>query len=662
MGVVEYRAPGGAHPLNLRGALYGFAPAAKASSARAVATRIFPELADWWKVIDTADIPEQVAIGIAAAAQRNGTSFAAEAIAGGHIGEEHLVDAVAETFGLVAEPEIEADALSLKDQQAALLLSDGGSTLLARLNEGVEARVLMATRQIGEIGRADREFPDLARRLRLVSMARLRKALLAQASASLARLATFDLFSQHPDFSARVVVNAWQGCVVGALAIGLPVALWFAPLFTFAALHVAFTVFFLACVGLRLAAVSAGSRPAPPSPARPCPRDLPTYSVLVALYKEADVVGDLIAALRRLDWPASKLDVKLICEADDRATLDAIEAARPPAFFETIVVPDFGPRTKPKALNYALQTARGEFVVLFDAEDRPHPRQLLEAWQRFQDCDPAVACLQAPLEVTNGASSWVARLFAFEYVALFKGLLPWLSAQRLLLPLGGTSNHFRRGALEAVGCWDPFNVTEDADLGVRLMRFGYRTETIALETCEAAPETLAVWVPQRTRWFKGWLQSWLVHMRDPLRTYRELGPRSFLILQVLFGGMVLSALSHPILWITWLVIAGHLALGGVLSTYQSALLVLDTASIVCGYVSFWLLGWQAAGRAGGWGMWKVVLFTPLYWLMMSYAAWRSVLHLYRVPHLWEKTPHGAGATVAAARPARLRLASAFRTA
>lgn len=155
-------------------------------------------------------------------------------------------------------------------------------------------------------------------------------------------------------------------------------------------------------------------------------------------------------------------------------------------------------------------------------------------------------------------------------------------------------------------------------------------------------------MPQRTRWFKGWLQSWFVHMRAPLRTYRELGPRSFLILQILFGGMVVSALSHPILWATWIAIAVHIALGGALSTYQSILLVLDTASIVCGYVSFWLLGWRSSSRELRRGMWKVVLCTPVYWMMMSYAAWRSVLHLYRMPHLWEKTPHGAAAT----RPAR----------
>lgn len=640
MTVADHHAFRAADPARRRGALYGFAPAADGSTTRAAATHIFPELADWWPIVDRAAIPDDVAIAIAAASERNGTDFSTEAVASGHVCALRLNEAIADEFGLVAQTAIEPGALSVQDHQAAMLLRSVSPTLLVRLNDGAEASVVVATRQISEVSRCLNAFPDMARRLRPVATGVLRAALLARVSELLARAATFELFSAHPLYSARLVVNAWQGCVIGAMAIGLPLALWTWPFATFAALHVAFTLFFLSCVGLRFAALSACAPRAARASARPCPTDLPIYSVLVALYKEADVVGDLIAALRCLDWPAGKLDIKLVCEADDRETIDAIAAMQPPAFMETIVVPGIGPRTKPKALNYALQTCRGDYVVLFDAEDRPHPRQLLEAWQHFRDCDPSVACLQAPLDITNRDSGWIARMFAFEYAALFNGLLPWLSARRLLLPLGGTSNHFRRSALEAVGRWDPYNVTEDADLGVRLMRFGYRTETISCATGEAAPQTASVWVPQRTRWFKGWLQSWLVHMRDPLRTYRELGPRSFIILQVLFGGMVISALVHPILWGTLATVVVNLALGNPIGTFQSVLLAVDTVNIGCGYVSFWLLGWQSMRMGERRGMWKVVLCTPVYWMMMSYAAWRSLVHLYRVPHLWEKTPHG----------------------
>jgi cellulose synthase/poly-beta-1,6-N-acetylglucosamine synthase-like glycosyltransferase len=219
------------------------------------------------------------------------------------------------------------------------------------------------------------------------------------------------------------------------------------------------------------------------------PAELPVYSVLVALYHEAEVAPELVAALEKIDWPKSKLEIKLVCEADDHATLGALRALALPRNMEVVAVPVFGPRTKPKALAYALPLVSGEFVALYDAEDHPHPKQLLTAWQRFREAPHEVACIQAPLEIANRGAGIVARMFAFEYAALFRGMLPWLSARRLLLPLGGTSNHFCRAALEEVGGWDPYNVTEDADLGMRLARFGYRAETIACPTYESGPDT-----------------------------------------------------------------------------------------------------------------------------------------------------------------------------
>ena len=288
----------------------------------------------------------------------------------------------------------------------------------------------------------------------------------------------------------------------------------------------------------------------------------------------------------------------------------------------------------------------GEFVALYDAEDHPHPMQLVQAWQTFETSGPDLACVQAPLEISNPGSSLVSLMFAFEYAALFRGLLPWLSARRLLLPLGGTSNHFRRTVLEDVGGWDPYNVTEDADLGVRLARLGYRTETIACPTHEAAPETLATWLPQRTRWFKGWMQTWLVHMRDPFRLARDLGFGSFLIAQILFAGLVLSALAHPFLVVTGLVLVVELALDRPLSVSKSVLISVDFVNIACGYVSFLLLGWQTLGREERAGFWKIVLFTPVYWMMMSMAAWRAVWQIWHKPHHWEKTPHRTTASAA----------------
>ena len=422
------------------------------------------------------------------------------------------------------------------------------------------------------------------------------------------RQATNDLFDRYPDLSARIVASAWQGAIVGAMLIALPVAVWLSPGGSWVAMHILCSIFFLSCIALRVAATIAGRLGREPVSEKPSPADLPVYSVLVALYREAAVVPELVAALRRIDWPGSKLEIKLVCEEDDVTTLAALDTQALPPNMEVVRVPVFGPRTKPKALAYALPLTGGEFVALYDAEDQPHPGQLLSAWRKFDASPPDVACVQAPLEVADLGGGLISRMFAFEYAGLFRGLLPWLSANRTLLPLGGTSNHFRRSALEEVGGWDPYNVTEDADLGVRLARFGYRTETIACPTMESAPETFATWLPQRTRWFKGWLQTWLVHMRHPALLMVELRPASFLVGQILCAGMVLSALAHPFLFVSGVVLAVDLALERPSATWKSALLAVDIVNVGCGYLSFLLLGWRNLRLGEKLGFWKVVLF------------------------------------------------------
>jgi len=199
--------------------------------------------------------------------------------------------------------------------------------------------------------------------------------------------------------------------------------------------------------------------------------------------------------------------------------------------------------------------------------------------------------------------------------------------------------HFRRTVLEEVGGWDPYNVTEDADLAVRLARNGYRTETITRPTLEAAPDDYATWLPQRTRWFKGWLLTWLVHMRDPVRLFRELGPGSFVVTQLLFVGMVLSAFAHPIMLATLLVLILRITAGYPLGPAQNALFAIDAVNLACGYASFILLGWQTLTREERRGFWKAVVFTPPYWMMLSVAALKSVYQLWRAPYFWAKTHH-----------------------
>ena len=349
------------------------------------------------------------------------------------------------------------------------------------------------------------------------------------------------------------------------------------------------------------------------------------------------------------DYPASKLDIKLIFEESDPETLQAAKALKLPDHFEFIVVPDNLPRTKPKACNFALPFARGDYLVIYDAEDSPEPLQLRKAVAAFTAGDGKLACVQAQLNYYNWNENWLTRQFAIEYAAFFDLLLPTMVRLGMPIPLGGTSTHFRTSVLREAGAWDPNNVTEDADLGVRLARFGYRTQTIACPTAEPAPVSFATWLPQRTRWFKGWMQTWLVHMRDPVRLVAELGPGSFLIAQILFAGMVVSALAHPFLVVTGLVLLVDLAMARPMTLWKSMLFGVDLVNVACGYLSFLLLGWQTLGRSERRGFWKVVLFTPVYWMMMSLAAWRAVWQLCRRPHHWEKTPHPAWAAPGLAR-------------
>lgn len=608
--------------------------------AASIAGLLPPEVIDWLPVLTRLKVELADILRIAAQAKLNQTTFVDELVASGIVDQELLYRAVAAKLGLPFASEIDPTRLLVTEDECVMLLRARRGPRLVRVERtGQPASLLIVPDRIGELKALMARHRDAGKRLQVTTPGRLRAALFKRASPLLARRATRGLFERFPAMSALIVANAWQGFLVGAAIATLPVAFVRYPAGAFLAIHLFFSFFFLACVGLRFAAIRTTSLAPAPVAAPAIHSEMPVYSVLVALHREANVVPQLIAALKRLSWPTSKLEIKLVCEQDDTDTIAAICAEDLPARFEIVEVPPSLPRTKPKALAYALPTVTGEFVVLYDAEDRPDPLQLVEAWHRFRESGSDLACLQAPLEIANGGEARISRMFAFEYAALFRGLLPWLARKRLLLPLGGTSNHFRRSVLEEVGGWDPYNVTEDADLGLRLARFGYRSETISRPTYEDAPTDFKVWLPQRTRWFKGWCQTWLVHMRNPFGLARELGFGSFVIAQILFAGMILSAIAHPLLVVTAIVLAVTFAFGHTLSTWQSVLLIIDSANIACGYLSFLLLGWQTLKREERRDFRRIVLFTPVYWVMLSVAALRALRQLCKKPHLWEKTPH-----------------------
>lgn len=371
---------------------------------------------------------------------------------------------------------------------------------------------------------------------------------------------------------------------------------------------------------------------------------LPTYAVLVPLFEEVAVLASLVDHLRGLDYPAHNLDIVFILEERDEATRRAIAGLPLAKTMRTVVVPEALPRTKPKALNYALARVASDFVVVFDAEDRPEPDQLRKAVAAFQAAPRNVACFQAGLNVYNPNDGFFAGQFALEYSALFDGLLPALERLGGVIPLGGTSNHFRTSDLRAVGAWDPHNVTEDADLGIRLVRMGYASATLASTTWEEAPPRRSVWLGQRRRWLKGWILTWAVHMRRPARLAAELGPWRFALLQMVMVGVVLSALVYPV---SLAIIPGLVAAGVVRLELPSgpaaALVWLGMSGLLAGFVAPMALAAIAVAGRRRWRLIRWVPLMPIYWGYVSIAAYQALGELGRRPFHWEKTRHGIGA-------------------
>ena len=578
--------------------------------------------------------------GMLERACRNGTSVEAELLHSGIVQEDAYYGAMARLLRLpfvgVIDPATVQDRPLLDTQLVRPTM-----VRLSHRHRMPQNAVVPEAARLAELAAALATLPLLGRDLAITTPSAIRHAVWEAGASRRVHEMTQRLFELRPHFSARIVLQGQQGFVVGALVTLLAVGLLLSPLFTLSALHVVLSLLYFLSMLLRARALQAGGAPRQEPPALLSARPLPRYTVMVALYREAAVAQQLIKSLERLNWPRSLLDIKLVCEADDRETIDALHAQLPGPHFEIVEVPDHGPRTKPKALSYALAGARGQYLAIYDAEDRPHPGQLREAFAQFEASDSSVACLQAPLIITNGSESWISALFSLEYSALFRGLLPMLGRARMPLPLGGTSNHFRTAVLKACGGWDPYNVTEDADLGLRLYRMGYRSDVLRRQTLEDAPTTMRIWMNQRSRWFKGWLQTWLVLMRRPGVLIREMGLRPFLIVQLMIAGMLVSALLHPLLYV--FLGMGMAALLGVpaegLPWATLTLFAVDALNIFGSYLLLLKLGLSCMTEHERRLVGRRWLAVPLYWMMTSVAAWRAAIELKTKPFFWNKTPH-----------------------
>jgi glycosyltransferase XagB len=453
------------------------------------------------------------------------------------------------------------------------------------------------------------------------------------------------LKKKNPQYSAHYRLSKGQW-IFAALIVALLALAW--TMLSFESLYAGISLFcglfFLAIVALRLFSIIELPRSKQKHICRLNDQDLPVYSVLVPVFREVGVLDQLIGALTALSYPTEKLDIKIILEETDIPMLRAIAHRKLPSHFDVIIVPPGKPQTKPRALNYALQFARGTLLTIFDAEDIPEPMQLRKAAEVFADADPQLACLQAELAFYNPNENWLTRQFTVEYATLFKTMLPSLAQSGLPMLLGGTSNHFRISVLRKIGGWDPYNVTEDADLGLRLARLGFSTLTLDSITYEEANTELGNWLQQRARWLKGFLQTWLVHMRAPRMTHKDIGWGGFWVMNAMTLGIIVSALFHPVLigLAVYTLVTGQLVQND-MSIAMQILAALNLIVLFCGYSLAIYAGYKALRLSGINGWWFSLLTMPIYWMLMTLAAWMAVWQFIVQPFHWNKTRHGLSA-------------------
>jgi len=367
--------------------------------------------------------------------------------------------------------------------------------------------------------------------------------------------------------------------------------------------------------------------------------ELPLYTILVPAYHEAPVIAQILAAINSLEYPPTRMEVKILLEEDDTETTMAAVQARSGSHVEIVSIPCGMPRTKPKACNYGLLLSQGELVTIFDAEDQPEPLQLRRAVAAFRRLAPSIVCLQCKLSYHNPTQNLITRWFTIEYGTWFSMLLPTLAEAGGPVPLGGTSMHIRRSVLTSVGAWDAHNVTEDADLGIRLNRLGYKTAVLDSTTYEEANSDFINWVKQRSRWYKGYLQTWLVHMRNPLELWSRLGPRGFMRFNLLLGATPVVALLNPLFWLlTVLWFSGKPPF--IQTLFPAWLYFPGMFCMILGNFTVFYLGVITLRLTGYTNLLVAIVCSPIYWVMMSIAAVKAFIQLVLDPWFWEKTTHG----------------------
>jgi cellulose synthase/poly-beta-1,6-N-acetylglucosamine synthase-like glycosyltransferase len=457
--------------------------------------------------------------------------------------------------------------------------------------------------------------------------------------------AALGLWRRSAGQSARVNLYPRQrvGLVIALIVLGVCAWLW--PWGTLQAASVTISFGFLIGIVFKFAVCMAGARReryqavTDADVAALREEDLPVYTVLAPMFHEGAVVRQLVGNLAKLDYPVAKLEVLLLLEEDDEETITAAKAAGLPPWMSIIRVPRGQPQTKPKACNVGLFLAKGDYLVIYDAEDKPDPDQLKKAIVAFQRGGERMVCVQAALNYWNVYENFLTKMFTAEYSFWFDYMLPGLDALHLPIPLGGTSNHFRTEGLRRLGGWDPFNVTEDADLGIRATALGYRVGVVNSTTFEEANRNFGNWIRQRSRWVKGYMQTSLVHARNPWELVRVAGLRQTLGFALLIAGTPLTFLFVLPLWllfvVTLLVPAPVFA-----QLYPGWVLYIGLFNLLVGNALMVYVSMMGAFLRQRYGLVVWALLNPVYWLLHSVASYKALWQLITRPHYWEKTTHG----------------------
>ncbi len=463
-------------------------------------------------------------------------------------------------------------------------------------------------------------------------------------SPRLSRQAIYHLLAKAPSESASRVFTLPQLGILFALLVTFVAGLVSQPILTLTVGVFLINIFYLSSIIYKLILTLVGtsdhlSRITDEEVAAVDNRSLPMYTILVPVYNEPDVIPILINSLRNLDYPQEKLDILILLEESDRVTIEATKAANPPKYIRLLYIPTSQPKTKPKACNYGLSFARGDYLTIYDAEDIPDPDQLKKAVIAFRKGAKSLICVQAALNYFNRNENFLTRMFTLEYSYWFDYLLPGLEALKVPIPLGGTSNHFRTDRLRILGGWDPFNVTEDADLGIRASQRGYTVGVINSTTYEEGNVELKNWIRQRSRWIKGYMQTWLVHNRNPIKSLSKLGLKSWLSYQFFIGGSIFTFLSTPLMWVMFL--GWFITRASWLeSLFPDWVLYMGLFNLLIGNALGIYLNLVAVFQRRYFDLLLYSLLNPVYWLLHSYASYMALWQLFTKPFYWEKTEHG----------------------